>query len=228
MSKDAQRHMQKRLYAALIDASIVALTNAAIFSLLCYQILVEQGARQYSLTDMPDVAVVSVNAVSICAIWLGCCLADAFAVFPCMLALLIAIEMHEISTLVGNFEFAFAAAIATNFLYHLIFEGSMLRATPGKLLCGMTVNTSKDRPALIDLTCRHLAKIIAAPAVFGAIAIVLSLDLIERLGLKVPIAVLNAVDKIASGDDCRWPHDLISGTTVGQVEVQTADDPIVV
>lgn len=225
MNKDVQRHMHKRLYAAMIDASIVALTNAAIFSLLCYQILEEQGARQYSLTAMPEMVVVSVNVVSICAIWLGYCLTDAFAVFPCMLALLIAIEMHEISPLVGNFEFAFAAAIATNFLYHLIFEGSALRATPGKLLCGMIVNIADDRPVLIALMLRHLAKIIAAPAVFGAIAIMLSLNLIERLGLKVPIAVLNAVDKIASGDDCRWPHDLISGTTVGQVEVPTADVP---
>lgn len=227
MNKDVQRHMHKRLYAAMIDASILALLNAAIFTLLCYQILVEQGARQYSLTAMPDMVVISVNAVSICAIWLGYCLTDAFAVFPCILALLIAVEMHEISPLVGNFEYAFAAAIATNFLYHLIFEGSALRATPGKLLCSMAVNTSKDRPALIDLTFRHLAKIIAAPAVFGAIAIMLSLDLIERLGLEIPIAVLNAVDKIASGDDCRWPHDLISSTTVGQVEVQTADVPVV-
>jgi len=228
MNKDVQRHMQKRIYAATIDASIVALTNAAIFSVLCYQILVEQGARQYSLTAMPNIVVISVNAVSICAIWLGYCLTDAFAVFPCILALLIAVEMHQISPLVGNFELAFAAAIATNFLYHLIFEGSALRATPGKLLWGLTVNTSKGKPVLIDLTFRHLAKIIAAPAVSGAIAAMLSLDLAERLGFKVPIAVLNAVDKIASGDDCRWPHDLISGTTIGQVEVQTAEVPIAI
>ncbi|MFA6210822.1 MAG: RDD family protein [Candidatus Obscuribacterales bacterium] len=227
MHKDVQRHMQKRLYAAMIDASIVALTNAAIFSLLCYQILVEQGARQYSLTAMPDMVVISVNAISICAIWLGYCLTDALAVFPCMLALFIAFEMREISPLVGNFEYAFAAAISTNFLYHLIFEGSALRATPGKLLCGMTVNTREGKPAHIALTLRHLAKVIAAPAVLAAIAITWPLNLIERLGLKVPIAVLNAVDKIASGDDCRWPHDLISGTTVGQVEVRTAEVPSV-
>ncbi len=228
MNKDIQRHMQKRLYAAMIDALIVALINAAIFTLLCYQILVEQGARQYSFTDMPDMAGISVNAVSICAIWLGYCLTDAFAVFPCMLALLIAVEMHEISPLVGNFEFAFVAAIATNFLYHLIFEGSALRATPGKLFCGMNVNTKEGKPAHIALTLRHLAKVIAAPAVLAAISIIWSLKVIDRLGFKVPQVVLNSVDKIASGDDCRWPHDLISDTTVGQVEVQTADAPIAI
>lgn len=216
MNNDTQKHIQNRYCAALIDAFIVALCNAAVFSFLCFQILVEQGPRQYTLTTMPNLPALTVNALSICATWLAYCFTDALAVFPCMLSLLISIEMDKISPLVRNFELAFAAAIVNNFLYHLIFEGSMLRATPGKLMYGLTVNIDKKFPTLLSLALRHLAKIISAPAICAAKTTKLALNVIVYLGLDVPFPWLAVIEKIASGDDCRWPHDLISNTSVGR------------
>lgn len=78
-----------------------------------------------------------------------------------------------------------------NWLYHVLFESSKLRATPGKLLMGVqVVDAHGMRASFLRATARHFGKVLSA--------VILTAGFLA-----------SAVRK-----DRRTWHDLISGTAV--------------
>ncbi|CAN5220693.1 hypothetical protein BH11CYA1_BH11CYA1_34990 [soil metagenome] len=196
------------------DAIFIAALDGVVFYLLCFQILVDQGTRYYSLSNLPHSSVIVVNATSTLIAWFSCCLLDALAVAPCLVSWLIASQMEQISPLVRNFEFAYATAAGINLLYHFAFEQSALRGTPGKLLCGLEVQKLAGKPSAQNLLVRHFAKIIALPAIVGAFLAYVFLKAVSIIKLKAPQSILSTLQSIAFGDDGVWPHDFLSGTRI--------------
>lgn len=158
------------MLATCIDSALIALLCTIVFYFLAGDIIYSTSAKEFSVS-FAATQFLEINSDSALFCWFLLCFFDALFLILQPLGLLILSSVATYSYPVEILRQCLLAGILISFSYRFLFEFSALRATPGKMLTKLRVESSVPTASRLAyakcLLTRNMLKIVSMPIALG-------------------------------------------------------------